>query len=367
MTTNENTVRVNIITNAELEGIHRAMDATGQFTQATKEQQIENSRRLREQNLLAKQGRFDDQVTMQAVAVKRKEDNAFYKSSVIDINQKMNLEKQSRAEQKQYWMERETDIKAEIATETSAQKEITNARNEKIKAIKLENMELKQNAQAATQSLGANLGLLFATMGVARALSSSAMYLEKYGIVSEKTGKKIRVFTDTFNVASQFFTGYVSFMMLVQAVEARRSQELINQNIQRNIAIQRETSITTQVATQNALRSGGAAGAGLGASAGMAAAIPYVGIGIGVAALALMGYSMYKSSKHAFGGDEMVTSPTWKLVGERENERFSATPVGSSGGGGGGTTIFQISGYMDDDMLKKKLGRIWSDVQRGIA
>jgi hypothetical protein len=268
----------------------------------------------------------------------------------------------------------EQESEAKIATEKATRDAQSTAIKDRIQYLKLENQGMKENATQATQNLGANLGLLFSTMALGRAFSQTAMYLQRYGILSEKQAKVFKEFTDILNLASTVFGAYVSLMMLLQALDAKRFQQKTNENIQTIVQLELINKTNDALKEQTAIKAAqmGTAGAGSGmvaggAATGMASAIPYVGALIALLGIGLFAYSMYKSSKHALGGDEIVTSPTWKMVGENGPERFSATPMSSGGGSRGGDSYIFNGPIYGDHQFRNTLTRVATNQSRGVS
>jgi hypothetical protein len=407
MTVNKNYVHMGIITDADLTGIHAAMEASGKFIAVTEKEYKELKFRQAEQRKWQAQGRLDDKFTM----AYRK---ANIKEEIIADNERKNRMSVMAADSKNW---RAISAAGSAQERQENNERINNIRMEKTaikeKQIVLKDQEIQinrnreaisQQSKAATDNLGANLGMLFGVMGVTKAITTSTSTLVKWGLISEKNAEKLQKFNDVLNVTSTITTAYISIGMMKQAWEAKKSkQELNNMAIQTaKIKIeQQELSLKQQQLSVNAtliglegkvkaakIKSAAATGINVAAvkaekSAKDAATVSTIGyktvasggimgpilIGALVAAIAggLAAVSMNRASKAQFGMNDIVTSPRTVLVGENGAERVNVSPMGSSGSGGGGQPIINIYGYNNKDTIRRDVARALDDVFRGRA
>lgn len=190
---------------------------------------------------------------------------------------------------------------------------------------------LRRSNRTALEFLGTGLGMLFATMGFARAMQSTTMALKEFGIVTEDNEKK----WNRFNAVIQVFSGWTTFLITLLMLKKAATDA-------NTLATYRNASAEEKAAF--------AAGTHQIAKAGIGA--PVVALAIATALAFVIGIIAAATARYGYSGVINEDTVFFAHAGEQVN----IGPAG--GGGGGGTTIINHwYGNNFDDMVGKAMTR----------
>jgi hypothetical protein len=198
--------------------------------------------------------------------------------------------------------------------------------------------------RASLEFLGTGLGLLFMTMGLARAVQSTTMVLKEFGIITEQNEKQWRKFNVVFQAASSWLTLMVTMYMLYLAVLDRSAN-----------AKNREAAATARQAKSEGVLQ--VIKGGLGA----------IGIAliIGIAIAMVLGAVAMATAQFGYSG--VINRDTVFLA--HAGEEVNIGQPGSSGGGGGGDTVnlYYLGDNLDELLSRARTHNMIVKRARGVV